>query len=215
MSQHGREAENTSRKLIEDILWVTILTAYHDSSVYLADTPHHLSSLKWGHFEVQSIIFYVFHHITIQHTLPPPTTTSKFLLPPEDAGATNSYEWRLVPVKVTPPMLILQACQVLSQLLNPNCGVVWDAQPQLASQQYNLPVNSLPQIRKDDLSPGCYNKSTPETFIPSMALPSGFAGINWDVTQPGTSTVSFYVSLEWLWGLIVFVWNTIPTSIVT
>lgn len=55
-----------------------------------------------------------------------------------------SSEQRLVCVKVTLPVLILQVCQVLSQPPNPNWETVWDTQPHSTSPQYNSPVNSLP-----------------------------------------------------------------------
>lgn len=168
MSQHGKEAKNRGSNHSTD--W----TYFMDYNFYCMYTGN-----VWYILPARLIVpsfcgkvtlcerksFYP--HITIQRG-PQDQKIPRALCHHRSWSDKLSSERRLVCVKVTLPVLILQVCQVLTQPLNPNWETVWDTQPHSASPQYNLPVNSLPQKRTDDLSVGCYNKSTLDTFIPGM-----------------------------------------------
>lgn len=102
---------------------------------------------------------------------------------------------RPVDMKVTPPVLTLQMCQVLSQPPIPNWGAARGRRAHLASPQYMLPATSSPQIRTDDLSLGCFNKSTPEAVIPGTVPSSRLPGISWEITQSDVSVGTFHVAV--------------------
>lgn len=93
--------------------------------------------------------------------------------------------WRLLYL-----YLHFKMCHVLRQPLNPNWGT--------ASPQYNSPVTSSPQKRTDDLSPGCYNKSSPDVVISGTVSSSDLTGINWEITQQETYAGIFHGGVRYV-----------------